>query len=201
MLIQYSTANRLIRAYGVLTVALAATAFSAMGCATSSVARAPIHQPGPGGSGIYATLTPAELALGRQSAASPPAASPANPSLADLDSYLLRPEPRAHRAVPSRPVRANVAALEPAPARAALQEESAALHLADSPALNVPVENAQSTDTVSDTTQNARDAQLYASREQQAKEQQKYRGGDVLIISASTILIVLLIVLLIFLLR
>jgi len=203
LLIQQSTANLFMRAYGLLTVALVATVFSVMGCATSSVAREPIHRPGPGGSGIYSTFTPGELAFGHQGAAAtaPTAASPDQAAVADLDSYLLRPQPRAHKAVSPRPVRASVAALEPAPARAPLLEETPSLHLADNPALSMPTPSVPSSDAASNTPPTARDAQLYAAREDQAKEQQNYRGGDVLVIGASTVLLILLIVLLILLLR
>ena len=196
MLIQHS-ANRFIRSCYGFIVALAATAIGGMGCATSSVAHAPIHRPGPGGSGSYSTLTPGELAFGHQSA-SANVGSPVNSSLGDLDSFLLKSERSTHKAVHPRPVRATLAALEPTPAPS--QGESL-LPQATDPAASLPVPSAPKADTASPAAQNTPDAQLYAARETQSKQQQDYRGGDVLIISASTVLIVLLIVLLIFLLR
>jgi len=122
-----------------------------------------------------------------------------NSSLGDLDSFLLKSERSTHKAVHPRPVRATLAALEPAPAP--VQGESLLSLATDTPAASLPVPSMPKADAASPAAQNTPDAQLYAARETQSKQQQDYRGGDVLIISAGTVLIVLLIVLLIFLLR
>lgn len=128
------------------------------------------------------------LAYGRAGSSEPAADLGVDAALAALDRATAhsRPQPAlAQRASKAAPVKASVS--EQAPVR---EPEPAAAELASRVRLDEPVALAQAT---------ARDR--YAQREAQAQEQQKFAGGDAIVITSGAIVLVLLIVLLVLLLR
>lgn len=164
------------------------TAGLGAGCGANLATAPAIHRAGPEGGRNLSTLTPPEMAFGTRTQ------DHQIDSQMDL-SRFLKPETEApvEVAVAAKPQPRLRTKQTPVVAAAAVEEEPA---IAASPA---PVQETAPlvVADLSTTQPTSQDAELYAQREAQSQSQQEYRGGDVLVISASTIVIVLLIALLV----
>jgi hypothetical protein len=167
---------------------------AASGCATGGTEAGHGLGAGQWQARLPTTQSPiAGLAFGRGGSSEPLAALDSDtpddvlrPTVTEVTMAAKSVAKPAQRRVPS------VAATQPAPAQAVAQAEPQQSQQVEAPAVTEPAQPLLAANDVDS---------RYAQREASAQDQQKFRGGDAIVISAGAIVVVLLIVILILLLR